>query len=174
LSQLAPDPDRHPNQAAVIEEMKKNPEKSYLFCGSNGSGKTHFGWALFRYALSKGRRVIGCSVRELLEDYRKSATATGPEDNGQWFRPRVLPDDLKVKGARWTIFLDEFEKARPSEFAAEMLFALFDAAYQYKQQLIVTSNFNVQKLIAHWGRLDEVWGTSIVRRLDGATVIEMF
>jgi IstB-like ATP binding protein len=174
LSRLVPDPNRHPRQSLVISTLKLNPDRSYLLCGENGTGKTHFAWALYRHALAKGRRVIGCSVRELLEDYRKAVTSGGTETDATIFRPRVLPDDLKVRGIDWTILLDEFEKARPSEFAVEMLFALLDAAYQFQHQLILTSNFSVDKLIAHWGRLDEVWGKFIVRRLEVCTRIEMF
>jgi len=174
LSRLVPNADRHPKQSLVIDTFRRNPDRSYLFSGENGCGKTHFAWALWRHALAKGRRVVGCSVRELLEDYRKAATTGSPGVDVTVFRPRVLPEDLKVRGARWTIFLDEFEKARPSEFAVEMLFALVDAAYQFQQQLIVTTNFRVEALIGHWGRLDGVWGKSIVRRLEVCTRIEMF
>jgi DNA replication protein DnaC len=169
-----PNSNRHPQQAVIIAELKRHPDRSYLFCGENGSGKTHFAWALYRHSLSKGRRVVGCSVRELLEDYRKAAINGKGEEEVASFRPRVLPADLRVKGQEWTIFLDEFEKARPSEFASEVLFELIDAAYQFQHQLIVTTNFTVEKLITHWGRLDEVWGKSIVRRLEGCVIIEMF
>jgi hypothetical protein len=174
LSRLSPLTARHPQQSEIIAAIKARPDQSYLFCGANGTGKTHFAWALFRHAIASGRRVVGCSVRELLEDYRQAAINSNPESFIESFKPRVLPEDLKVQGQRWTLLLDEFEKARPSEFAAEMLFALLDAAHSFEHQLIVTSNFAVDKLIAHWGRLDDVWGRSIVRRLEHCVIIEMY
>jgi DNA replication protein DnaC len=72
------------------------------------------------------------------------------------------------------VFIDEIEKARATEFAAESLFALVDNCYRYKHQLVITSNLGVQRLKDHWDRLDGTYGKSIVRRLlDACAVIEL-
>lgn len=168
----------HPKQAEVIADLKARPDESYLFSGRNGVGKSHFAWALYRHALARGRRVVACTVRELLADFRRAEVMIPAEgrdlDSGIVVKPRVEASDLKQRERKWTIFLDEFEKARPSEFASEMLLALLDAALEFEHQLIVTSNLSPKRLIEHWGRIDHVWGTSIVRRLENCALWELW
>jgi DNA replication protein DnaC len=72
------------------------------------------------------------------------------------------------------LFLDEFEKARPTEFASEMLFNLLDAARNFNHQLVITSNLDPEKLRAHWSRIDEIWGNSIMARLWDCHRVELF
>jgi len=83
---------------------------------------------------------------------------------GDFWTPRVRAIDLRKQGKRWFIFLDEFEKARPSEFSSEQLFNLLDAAAAFNHQIVITSNFKVDQLRDHWGRIDPVWGNSIMTR----------
>lgn len=173
LGTLAARADLHPKQPAILARLREQPGKSYVFAGANGVGKTHLGWALYAEAVERGLNVRAVSLRELLAQYRRAEQF--PND-----RPVVLPKDLK--SGRWFLFLDEAEKARPSEYAAEMFFDLLDAAYSHNQQIVVTSNmpadsipeYSGTTLREHWGRADEVWGNSIVRRLQEATWVNMF
>ncbi len=164
LMELKPRQDLHPAQATAIAYMKEHPEESYLLCGDNGTGKTFLGYALYLHALFAGRRVVAMTVQELLSQYKRMEMhEAGPK--GEAFRAAVVVDDLRQNHTRFTLFLDEFEKARATEFTCEMLYALIDAAYAFGHQLIVTSNMNVNSLINRWGRIDEVYGRSIGRRL---------
>jgi len=163
LMRLRPRVDLHPNQAAAIEIVQSNPNGSYLFTGNNGTGKSHLAWAIFRYVISKRRPAVACTVRDLLYEYRR--VEVGVPEGEILKSPRVTAENLRKPGKSWLLFLDEFEKARPSEFASEQLFNLLDAAKSFGHQLVITSNFNPEKLRAHWGRIDEVWGNSIMTRL---------
>jgi DNA replication protein DnaC len=169
---LEPRPDLHPLQTQVIRHIKAHPDDSYLLTGRNGSGKSHIAWALYRHAVVKGRGLAACTVRDLLKDFRRMEVT---RDSNAAFVPRVTPEQLKrVKGLRWFIFLDEFEKARPSEFASEMLFSLLDAAKSFGHQLVVTSNMPIEGLRQHWSRQNDIWGNSIIERLKGCYTAQMF
>lgn len=165
LRSLEPRADLHPSQASAIEFVKANPATSVLLTGRNGTGKTHIGWALYREALAVRRPVIACTVRDLLMEYRR--VEVGVPEGETLKTPRVTAENLKKPGSKpWLLFIDEFEKVRPSEFNSEQLFALLDAATSFGHQLVITSNMNPGALGAHWGRIDEVWGNSIMTRLQ--------
>lgn len=187
LNRLEPRAELHNKQEFIIKRLKENPEKSFLFAGRNGVGKTHFAWALYRYALATRRRVVACTMRELLAEFRElelSLSAVKNDDTITIKTPRLYAESLKCS-ERWFIFIDEFEKARPTEFASETLLAVLDVILQYGHQLIVTSNLPVtderanqlgmkNSLRSHWGRIDEIWGNSIVRRLEACTLVDLF
>jgi len=164
LGELQPRPDLHRDQPSVVDYMREHPAESYLLCGTNGTGKTHLGYALVTNALFAGRRVAACTVRELLAEFKRMELGEAGA-TGQAFVARVTPENLQAPREKWTIMLDEFEKARVTEFTSEMLFALVDAAWKYGHQLIVTSNMRSDGLQDRWSRIDEVYGRSIVKRL---------
>ena len=164
--------DLHPTQRAAIQLVKQNPKDSYLLLGKNGSGKTHIGWAVFRNALAQRRPAIACTVRDLLAEFRR--VEIGVPDGETLKSPRVTAEQLRKPGKPWLLFLDEFEKARPTEFASEQLFNVLNAARDFNHQIVVTSNMNAGDLKDHWGRIDEVWGNSIMTRLQGCVQVEFF
>lgn len=169
LETLAARPDLHATQAGLIPEMQASPGASFLLFGRNGCGKSLCGWSLYRRALEDGRPAVGLPTAELLAEFRRW------EVNGA--EPSVMAELLRDDRRRWMIFLDEFEKARPSEFAGEALFALLDAAYNYRHQVVITSNLNPSGLQEHWQRASETYGVSIMRRLlelPDAVHVEMF
>lgn len=171
LNRLKPRLDLHRNQTAAIRLVQQNPDDSYLFTGSNGTGKSHIAWALFRNALAQRRPAIALTVSELMDEFRRMDLSS---KDGDLWTPRVRAVDLAKQGKRWFLFLDEFEKARPSEFASEQLFKLLNAAKNFNHQIVVTSNFKPDQLRNHWGRIDQVWGNSIMTRLWDCNRIEFF
>jgi predicted ATPase len=172
LSRLRPRPELHPKQAKVIAFLQANPEESFLLTGKNGTGKSHLAWALYRNAVFKRRPVVACVVRDLIADFRR--VEVGVSEGEILKSPRVTPEELRKPGRRWFLFLDEFEKARPSEFAAEQLFNLLDAARSFGHQLVIASNFTPDQLGKHWGRIDPIWGNSIMTRLKDCHEAELF
>jgi DNA replication protein DnaC len=172
LSRLSPRADLHPGQAAAITFIRANPNDSYLFVGKNGTGKSHIAWALYRYAVSQRRPVVACTVRDLLADFRR--VEVGVPEGETLKAPRVTADELRKSSKPWLLFLDEFEKARPSEFASEQLFNVIDAARSFQHQIVVTSNFSAEALRTHWGRIDEIWGNSIMTRLQECHEVDFF
>lgn len=178
LERLEPMPDLHVGQTSVIEYVKANPAESYLLTGLNRTGKSHIGWALYRRAVELGRGVVACKVRHLLKDFQILETA----ETGSRFRPRITAETLAASTDTWTLWLDEAEKARPSEFAAEQLFDVLDATKSFKHQLLIASNYptrriegiNKPTLGAHWGRVSETWGSSIMTRMESCNLVEFF
>jgi DNA replication protein DnaC len=171
LSRLKPRTDLHSSQSSAIEFVKKNPGDSYLLVGRNGTGKSHIAWALYRFALASRRPAGAVTVRDLLDEFRRMELSMA---EGDLWTPRVRAVDLRKQGKRWFLFLDEFEKARPSEFASEQLFNLLDAARDFNHQLVITSNFHIDELRAHWGRINPVWANSIMTRLQACREIDFF
>lgn len=170
LATLQADIDRHPKQAALIEAIRENPDTSLLLSGRVGCGKSLFGWLFYKAAVEQGRPSIALPLAELLLQFRRY------EMGGEQV-PDITFESLRTDKRRYLVFLDEFDKARPSEFASEQLFLLIDAIYTYHHQLIVTSNLDKDALRQHWSRASEQYGISIMRRLlelDGMTRVEMF
>jgi DNA replication protein DnaC len=158
--------------------VKAHPDDSFLLCGRNGSGKTHIGWALYRHAVVSGRKAIGFLLAELIDDYKNFELLDQTERlkamRDRKDRPLILPDDLKTNERRYTLFLDEFEKARPSEFATECLFRLLNTARDFNHQLIITSNLDWEGMRDRWSRISDVYGNSIMTRLQDCHLVEMF
>jgi DNA replication protein DnaC len=172
LRRLKPRPDLHPKQPSVIQLIQSCPDDSYVLTGKNGTGKTHFAWAIYRHTLSQHRPAVACTVRDLLSEYRRMEV--GVPDGETLKSPRVTAEELRKISKPWLLLLDEFEKARPSEFASEQLFNLLDAAKSFNHQIVATSNLNWDGLRAHWSRIDEIWGNSIMTRLAHCRLVEMF
>lgn len=158
LETIAADPTRHTDQGLIISAMRRQPETSFAFFGANGCGKSLFGWLLYRRAVDSNRFAVGLPLAELLEQFR------GYERDPDKL-PSIGPSDLRQDKRRYLVFLDEVEKARPSEFAAEMLFRLVDAAYSFDHQLVIASNQTPDELSAHWAKNGGTYGPSIVRRI---------
>jgi DNA replication protein DnaC len=170
LANVQPQVKRHPKQAAVLDAIKEDPSMSLLLSGRVGSGKSLIGWLLYRHAIEAGRPVAALPLSELLAQFRRY------ECGGDTL-PAITAENLRVDTPRWFVFLDEFDKARPSEFASEQLFLLMDAVYTYRHQLVVTSNLGKDELREHWAKTSEQYGASIMRRLlelDGITRVGMF
>jgi DNA replication protein DnaC len=169
LEAITPDPARHAKQAAMFGLMRDEPQASYVLCGKHGCGKTLAGWLLYRQAVEAGKRAVGVTCSELLRQFRDWQFDSEK-------LPVVTPTDLRSNDS-WFVLLDEIDKAKPSEFAAEQLFELVDAAYAYQQQIVITSNTPIEGLAAHWSRHAPTMGSAIVRRLmehEGAILVDLF
>lgn len=169
LALIEPDPERSQDQASLIEALRANPNLSLLLSGRVGSGKSLVGWLLYKWAIERERPTVALPLAELLGQFRRY-------ECGSDQLPVVTSEDLRDSSRRWLIFLDEFDKARPTEFAGEQLFLLMDAIYTYRHQLVVTSNLSKDDLRARWSRASEEYGVSVTRRLlelDGLIYHEM-
>lgn len=173
IENIQPKTEIHPKQAEFIPVMKANPRSSFFLAGGYGKGKTYMMWALYRKAAMSDRKTVICSLTELLNEYRAFIQASSDEAKRKY--PRISADELRQNHTKYSIFLDDIDKARPTEYAAEQFFELVDAVYAYGHQIVVTTNLSVENLVLHFGRADERFGGSIVRRLtDGAIICEMF
>lgn len=168
LATLQPRSDLHAKQSELIEAVCHYPQQSYLLCGKNRTGKSAIGWVLYRAAIEAERPAIALPTAELLMQFRRWELNQDP--------PAVDAESLR-DGRRWLLFLDEFDKARPTEFAAEQLFLLLDAACSYHHQVVITSNLAPDALKEHWSRSQITYGPSIMRRLfdlEDSCLVQMF
>lgn len=178
LDTVEPRADLHAKQAAALRLMRDCPRDSYVLAGRPGVGKTHFYWALYRAAAEDiDRRVVACSMLQLIEQYRE---AFRPRKDGEPApRPAVMPNDLAQTGVAYSLFFDDIDKPRITEYVAEQIHALFDAAYNHNHQIVVTTNLRVRdpdQLSAHFERADERYGLATVRRIvhPGNNLVEFF
>jgi DNA replication protein DnaC len=170
---LRADTARHPGQAEIVSKIKTNPGGSFFLAGRFGCGKTHMMWALYRDAVMHDRRTVACALSTLMGEYKRLIELSQAGQTLQY--PRIAAETLRQTNTKYSIFLDDLDKARPTEYVTEQVFELIDAAYAYQHQLVVTTNLSVGKLIEHFDRADARFGGAIVRRLvEGATVVEMF
>jgi len=170
LATVQPVASRHAGQASLIPALRANPGVSLLLSGKVGCGKSLFGWLLYKRAVEDGRPAVALPLAELMGEFRRY-------ECGDDKLPSVVSSDLRADKRRWLIFLDEFDKARASEFSTEQLFLLMDAVYAGRHQLVVTSNLTKDALREHWSKASEQYGVSIMRRLlelEGMARKEMF
>lgn len=166
LAGLEPDRRRHPDQARVIARMKAIPSGNYFISGKPDAGKTHMFWALYQYAVIGGQVVFVSKLFDLIEAIK-----------AQMFDSK-LPSPLPyVAGERISIFIEDVNKARPTEFVAERLFNFLDDVYNARHQLVVTSQLAPADLVKYFEVISNgvktVDGAALVRRMaNNDTFIE--
>lgn len=172
LDNLTADPSRHKGQAKAIELIKANPTSNFAICGTFGSGKTHLFYSLFR-SIVESRRAFAGTLAELIAEHKDRIEA---DKNG--VAPRALsitPEALAQKFTPFSLFIDDIDKETPTEFVCKILFALVNAAYEFGQQMVFTTNLKPSQLIAHFEKADIRFGGSIARRLmDNTQIIKLF
>lgn len=132
--------------------------------GDSGVGKTYIAWAIWKNAALSGRKAIATTMAELSLQFREMEG----EEGGS--RPQVLPQDLAQAHTKYTIFLDEIEKMKVTAYSIEKLFGLIKNAVDFGHQLVITSNMSEDNLRKHFGQIDDVWGSAIIRRLIEGTI----
>lgn len=173
LAQIQPDESVHPLQKSFVPVLKTSPSDNFFLAGRFGTGKTLMMWMLYREAVMNDKRVVACTLTELLNEYKVFIQAS--ISGGELVYPRLSSGDLRQNHTRFSIFLDDIDKAKPTEYVAEQFFELADAIYAFNHQIVITTNLTAVKLIEHFERADERYGGAIVRRLmDNAHRVEMF
>ena len=173
LKDIQPMKNIHPFQAVCIPKMKVNPFDSYFLAGKTGTGKSMLMWALYREAVMQDKRIVACTLSELLDEYKRFIHLS--MNKQELIYPRLSAEDLRQNHTKFSIFFDDIDKARPTEYAMEQLFELANAIYDFQHQVVVTTNLRLTKLIEHFERADERFGGAIVRRLiNNGMICEMF
>jgi DNA replication protein DnaC len=174
----------HKDQKRLVSFVKTHPFENYYLCGDNDTGKTHILWALYANAVTSGRNVIVTKLVDWIESLKAEFSRSTPERAVERYA-RIA--DLRQSRYPFSIFLDDIDKARPTEYVAEVFFNLIDTIYNYQHQLVVTSQLDPEKsvkgrnsLIQHFeGRgetYDGRYAIGIVRRIvnDETNVFKMF
>lgn len=173
LREIEPDPEIHPLQEKIIPLMKETPFDNYFLAGETGKGKTMMLWALYREALMADKKVVACTLTQLLNEYKNFINLS--TNKQELVYPRLSAGELRQDHTRYSIFLDDLDKAKPSEYAMEQLFELSNAIYEFGHQIVVTTNLRYETLVKHFEKADERFGATIARRLVAdANLCEMF
>jgi len=158
LADLKADASRHPQQAVLIQRMKANPGQNYFICGKPDAGKSHFFWALYQQAAIEGRVLFVSKLFDLIEAIKAEMFDSS--------LPSPLPN---LGGERMGIFLEDVNKARPTEFVGERFFNFLDDVYNAKHQLVVTSQLSPADLVKYFENakagVTTVDGAALVRRM---------
>ena len=182
LATLQPNPDLHTKQTEIVEYLRQHPDHSYYFCGANDTGKSHFLWALYENAARAGRRVVAGTFYDMVKS-AKAAFDSSTSAELRWSQLRYWQADLDTTAERCLVCIDDIDKARPTEYVAELFFSYVDAIYNFKHQLVVTSQLDPQErvdgrdsLIEHFERADPRYAVGIVRRVvnDETAIWRMF
>jgi DNA replication protein DnaC len=122
-----------------------------LLTGSVGAGKTHTAAAAAVAALQT-RKVIWCSVPTLLAHLSMEHKAE---------QHLAALNALTGTGA---LVLDDLDKARPTDYGAERIFAAIDSRTAAGAQLLVTTNLELSEIAT---RYPQPYGEAIASRLAG-------
>lgn len=162
---------RTPNEQAAYDAAVQfgrticdGQSASLYIAGPIGTGKTMLASCLACDLIRKGRSVRWSNVGDLLRTLR--ATFNDRERNEEHVIAEFASAPILV--------LDDLGKERPTEWAAEQLFALFNRRYDYNRPTIVTTNYSGADLVKRLtprpdpsGYADDTTAQAIVDRLRG-------
>lgn len=126
-------------QKKVIERLKTENEKWFLFLGNTGTGKNHLAAAIIRNRLLDGKTAIIWRVKKLIDELL-GATLEEKRD-----MLRELYDvDLLI--------INELGRSTDKKFFQDTLFDLLDERHENFKQTIIISNLSKEGI---YGMFDE-------------------
>lgn len=125
-----------------------------VLAGPVGVGKTTLAAAAFRHHLA--RRAGYWRSVPVLFAHLSAGFGTPTHDQA-----------VALLDGSYLLALDDLDKSRPTEYAAERLFAAIDGCYANRTPLVVTTNLSIGELVAHW---PDPFGAAIGSRLTDRTV----
>lgn len=156
-------------QQEMIDEVKANPEDSFILSGKNSWGKTTCSYALYRHAMYEemmriwnsdhkikwfngaifgkwGDEFAVCKVtaESLLQQYAEWRTRR--DDACEPVVTRRLIEKFKRHGVRFHLFLEEIDKITMSEPKRNTLFEIVNALCEFGGQLVITTNLRKDEL----------------------------
>lgn len=149
---------------AFGKRIQNRETPSLYIAGPIGTGKTMLASCLALDLIRSGKSVLWSNVGDLLRSLR--ATFSSKEQNEESVIDRFAQASILV--------LDDLGKERPTEWAAEQLFAIFNRRYDYGKPTIITTNYSGADLIKRLthkpdmtGYADDTTARAIVDRLRG-------
>lgn len=161
-------------QEREIAFLKEHLYESFFFLGPPGTSKSTYSAALFRASLwydcnhGRGGYLWRVDGNHLFETEVAYATANDKDS----VRRDITPDEIyyaKRKGYQPVLLLEEIDKRKMTEFAANILFRLVNAMDECNGQLILTTNLTMQGFRNMFLKSDieqvRVSGEALLRRL---------
>lgn len=146
------------------EQILQGERPSLYIAGPIGTGKTMLASCLSLDLIRRGRSVRWSNVGDLLRSLRASFNSRDVSEEDIIDRYVSAP----------ILVLDDLGKERPTEWAAEQLFAIFNRRYDYNKPTIVTTNYSGADLVRRLtpkpdpsGYADDTTAQAIVDRLRG-------
>jgi hypothetical protein len=133
------------------------PNSSFILVSAGTAGKTYLAHCLYRHRLeewashpnaAEGQSVWMYSAWDYLNSVSKQAQNPlnpAPKLTSELIRKRT---NQKLPVA---IFLDEVDKFTATDARVDFLFELINTAYSCQAQDVMTSNADVDTLVAKWG-----------------------
>lgn len=165
---------RTPNEQAAYDaavafgrRIKGGEHPSLYIAGSIGTGKTMLASCLSVDLIRIGHTVLWSNVGDVLRALRSSFNTRENEEAviARYTSPPIL-------------VLDDLGKERPTEWAAEQLFAIFNRRYERGRTTIVTTNYGGTDLVRRLtprpdaaGYADDTTAQAIVDRMRGTSTL---
>jgi hypothetical protein len=190
LSLLQPSPKSRlslAEQATLYDELRANPNSGWAFFAPAGYSKTTCSYALYKYALAdnmkrchqtgksefvlhtNGRPAPQCYVwRKSVPDLLQQHFTHMDDRNAP--KPGITVEKIeraKRDGITPRVFLEEIDKIKPSEFATNQLFRIFDAIDRHRGQIVLDTNFSRQQFL-------DTFGEPIYRRVKENCIVKEF
>jgi DNA replication protein DnaC len=137
---------------ARVMEFSANPTGGLLLSGPVGTGKTFLAACVVNSYLDRLKRVTFGNVLNHLGRLKRSYSEETQEE--EW---RILDELCKVP----LLVIDDLGKEKVSEWVEQTLYQVVDSRYREEKPLIVTTNFNPDKL---GGRYPEI-GPAMMSRI---------
>ncbi len=110
-------------------------ERSLLFTGNAGRGKTHLGVAILKTLLRKSVPCLFVDFRELLSEIRSSYDEISQTSEYEILRP-ILNVEI--------LLLDDLGSIRMTDWMKDTVFHIINLRYNNRKPLIVTSNLSLE------------------------------
>ncbi len=150
------------NEAALdaAESAVVDGASVYIF-GDVGTGKTMLASIIANERAYQGKSSLFISVAETLESLREF------NQHQKFTDSKTREDKLKTYAAAKCLIVDDVGAEKPTDWAVETMFKIFNRRYNDGLQNVTTSNLSPEELEKHLG-------ARIARRiLHGATIVEL-
>jgi DNA replication protein DnaC len=143
--------DARSHAITAAQAWAAGEQRGLLLTGPVGAGKTRIA-ATAAWEMLDRRRVLWTSMPQLF-----ARLGTGYSDRQRGIAVRMMTESS-------ALVLDDLDKARPTEYGAEQVFAIVDHRVTAAAPLLATTNLQPSQLAA---RYPEPYGEAIASRLAG-------
>jgi DNA replication protein DnaC len=148
-----------------IASAKRGTKSGLWLIGPPGTGKTHLGSAIVRYAIEQ--RDVSAEIHSGREIVRMLRSTWGNRERGRTFDGRATTEDQMIEdfGRLSLLVIDEVGASFGSESEQVQLFDIIDLRYRYERPTILLSNLPAK------GLKDAIGDRSYDRLREGAQVL---